>query len=478
MAESVEKKAHGIMISMPYQGHITPFVSLALKLASKGMTITFVHLESVHHKLSKASHKSDLFSDARESGLDIRYATIADGFPLDYDRDLRPEQYWTTLLQIFSPYVDDFVGKLIRSDPHSLHFLVADTVYVWPAAIARKYNLINVSFYTSPALVFSLLYHLDLLKERGHFSRKDDAAVIDYVPGVGSMKIRDLMTSLSKTSDVTGNSLFKAFEEVKKADFILHNTVEELESEALSALNRYQPNYAVGPINLSGTSSVAVGRSLHAEVDITKWLGSKPAGSVLYVSFGSVVQTSKVVIGEIAHGLRLSEVNFIWVARAHLTASGGDANVLPGGFVEEVGERGLIVPWCDQISVLSDPAVGGFLTHCGWNSVVESMWCGVPMICFPVTYDQPTVRKLVVSDWEIGIDLGDAATVDREGVAGKVRVLMSGDPSERMRREAAKVKQMVRAAVEDDESSSLNNFNRFLVDLRNKLCTTTSIHKN
>ena len=62
---------------------------------------------------------------------------------------------------------------------------------------------------------------------------------------------------------------------------------------------------------------VAVDRSLHAEVDITKWLGSKPAGSLLYVSFGSVVRTSNKVIREIAHGLRISEVNFIWVARVH-----------------------------------------------------------------------------------------------------------------------------------------------------------------
>lgn len=279
------------------------------------------------------------------------------------------------------------------------------------------------------------------------------------------------MSSLSKPGDVTRNNLFKAFEEVKKADFILHNTVEELEANTLSALNRYQPNYAIGPIDFSRSSSAAVSKSLHAEVEITEWLGSKPAGSVLYVSFGSVVQTSKQVIGEIAHGLRLSEVAFIWVARAHLTAS-GDADVLPAGFVEEVGDRGLIVPWCNQISVLSDAAVGGFLTHCGWNSVVESMWCGVPMICFPVTYDQPTNRKLVVEDWGIGVELGDAAAVDREGVVEKIRVLMSGgDDSERLRREARKVKKMVRDAVGAD-GSSITNFNQFITDLEKKLCGT------
>lgn len=256
---------------------------------------------------------------------------------------------------------------------------------------------------------------------------------------------------------------------MKKADFILHNTVEELESDTLSALNEHQPNYAVGPIGFS-RSAAAVSKSLHAEVDIAGWLGSKPAGSVLFVSFGSVVQTSKEVIGEIAHGLRLSGVNFIWIVRMHFTTS-GDANVFPDGFEDEVGDRGLIVSWCDQINVLSNPAVGGFLTHCGWNSVVESMWCGIPMLCFPVTYDQPTVRKLVVSDWKIGIDLCDGAmsSVKRGGVVERIKSLMNGGSgSERLRREAKKVRETVRNALESD-GSSVKNFDRFMIDLEKKL---------
>ncbi|KAH6802661.1 hypothetical protein C2S51_034107 [Perilla frutescens var. frutescens] len=461
------------MISMPYQGHITPFVRLALNLASKGIVVTFVHLESIHHKLSKAHnhHHLDLFSDARQSGLDIRYATITDGFPLDYDRDLHPEKYWTSLFQVFPPYVDEFVGNIIRSDPLSQYFLVTDTVYGWPAAVATKYNLLNVAFWTSPALVFSLLYHLDLLKERDHFLCQDDEAEVDYIPGVGSIRSRDMMTSLRKPLDITGNNLFTAFEAVKKADFILHNTVQELESHTLSALNKYQPNYAIGPIHFSTNTDTSVTKSLHAEVDITEWLDSKTSASVLYVSFGSVVQTSNQVIEEIAHGLRLSEVNFIWVVRPHITAS-GDANVLPAGFEEEVKDRGLIVSWCDQINVLSNPGVGGFLTHCGWNSVIESMCCGVPMICFPVTYDQPTVRKLVVDDWKIGINLCDGtSSVDRNTVAEKIKSFMSGDASESLRREANKVEPLLHNALQIDGSSN-KNFNKFVMELENKLYAT------
>ncbi|KAH6825268.1 hypothetical protein C2S53_002360 [Perilla frutescens var. hirtella] len=465
------------MISMPFQGHITPFVRLALNLASKGIVVTFVHLESIHQKLSKAHNHNhlDLFSDARQSGLGIRYATITDGFPLDYDRDLHPEKYWTSLLQVFPPYVDEFVGNIIRSDPLSQHFLVTDTVYGWPAAVATKYNLLNVAFWTSPALVFSLLYHLDLLKERGHFLCQDHVEEeINYVPGVKSVSTKDLMPYLkeSGTGTLVHKIEMKAFEEVKKADFILHNSVYELESQTLSALNKLQPNYAVGPISFSKNfASLTVTTSLWSQSDCSEWLSSKPPGSVLYVSFGSFLQASQQVIQEIAYGLLLSQVNFIWVVREDAASP---ADPLPSEFRDEIKDKGLIIPWCDQIMVLSSPAVGGFLTHCGWNSVLESIWCGIPMICYPLDYDQLTNRKLVVDDWEIGVNLREGeSAVDRKQVAEKIDKFMNGGAvSERHRQEVKKVSAILQNALESDGSSEAN-FDRFINDLKAKLAANS-----
>lgn len=256
----------------------------------------------------------------------------------------------------------------------------------------------------------------------------------------------------------------KAFEEVKKADFILHNTVYELESETLSALNTIQPNYAVGPISFSkNLSAYTVCRSLWSESDCSGWLQSKPPDSVLYVSFGSFLQASKKSVEEIAHGLLLSQVSFIWVVRE-------DAD-LPSGFRDEIKERGMIVPWCDQIRVLSNPAVGGFLTHCGWNSVLESIWCGVPMICYPLDYDQPMNRKLVVDDWRIGINLCKGECVEREEVSEKTKDFLNGGVSERLRQEMKKVSAKLQAALESDGSSEAN-FDRFVKDLKDKLAAS------
>ncbi|KAI3472564.1 hypothetical protein Pfo_029348 [Paulownia fortunei] len=471
-------KPHAIMVALPYQGHITPFVNLAMKLASKGFVITFAHVEFIHHMLSQShgsSSEADLFSGARESGLDIRYTTIDDGFPLEFDRVLHAEEYWESMLRDFPGRVDEFVVNTIQSDPYLAPFLIADTFYTWPAAIAKKYNLLNVSFWTEPALAFSLAYHIGLLKENGHFPCKEHVEEeISYLPGVESISTKDLMSNLKEVeiATIVHKVILKAFGEVKKADFILHNTIHELESGTLSALDKIQPNYAVGPINFSkNLATNTVSMSLWSESDCTHWLESKSPGSVLYVSFGSLVQTSKQVIEEIAYGLLLSEVNFIWVVRAD-TVSSADTDALPGGFRDEIKDRGLIIPWCNQIMVLSNPAVGGFLTHCGWNSILESMWCGVPMICYPLAYDQPTNRKLVVDDWKIGINLCDQETsIDRKEVAKKIKNLISGPTSEVLKQEINKVRSILQNAL-DTNGSSEQNFDQFIKDLKAKLIAT------
>ncbi|KAL3839679.1 hypothetical protein ACJIZ3_024270 [Penstemon smallii] len=296
-------RPHAIMISVPYQGHINPFVNLALKLASRGFSITFVHNEFVHHTLSKAHHNNknevDFFSEARESGLDIRYTTINDGFPVEFDRAIHQEEYWESMLRDFPARVDEFIERTIKSDPFSAHFIVADTSCSWPATIAKKYNLVNVSFWTEPALVFSLIYHLDLLRENGHCPCKDNIdEEIHYLPGVESISTKDIMPYLkeSESKTIVYRALSTSFQLVKNADFILHNTIQELEPTTLSSLNKNQPNYAIGPINFSKINlPTTITKSLWSESSCANWLDTKPPNSVLYVSFGSLVQTNKQI---------------------------------------------------------------------------------------------------------------------------------------------------------------------------------------
>ncbi|KAL2250647.1 UDP-glycosyltransferase 86A1-like [Sesamum indicum] len=484
MGEKFAVKPHAIMISVPYQGHANPFTHLAIKLASKGFTITFVHTQDAHHRISKSyqklnstssSDEVDIFSEARDSGLDIRYTTIADGFPLEFDRDQNVNEYWESILHDFPSRVDEFIGNLIESfDPELLPFLVADAIYPWPATIAKKYNLVNVSFWTGPAAVLAINYYFfDHLRANGHFPPTDDPLYsIDYIPGVESISSKDLMPYLREadTTTIVHKVLLRVFEEVKKADFILHNTLQELEQHTLSTLNQKQPTYAIGPVSFSPDCiKTRVSKSLLFEIDCSKWLGSKPPSSVLYVSFGSNVPTNKQVIEAIAQGLLLSEVSFIWVIRPKIVRSIDDnKNVLPAGFEDNLKDKGLVVPWCDQNAVFSNPAVGGFLTHCGWNSILESMWYGIPLICYPIMYDQPTNRKLVVDDWKIGVNLCDGVSVDGAEIALKIKQLMCEKTSIGIRNEIMKFRSVLHDAL-SEEGSSNRNFDQFIQDLRHKM---------
>lgn len=477
------RKPHAIMIPYPYQGHINPFVHLAIKLASKGFIITFVNTQSVHHQISRAqtgTKRDDIFAKARQSGLDIRYATVSDGFPLSFDRSLNEDQFVEGLIHVFSAHIDELVGNLVNSEAEPpATCLISDTFFVWGSGIARKHNLVHVSFWTEPALVLTLYYHLDLLRQNGHFAspvnRRD---TIDYIPGVKAIEPRDLMSYLQATDiwTVVHRVIYKAFEDVKRADIIICNTVQELEPETISALNCKQPTYAIGPVIPAGFTKSSVATSLWSESDCTQWLNRKPDGSVLYVSFGSYAHTSKQDILEIAHGLSSSGVSFIWVVRPDIVSS-DETDFLPVGFEDQIRDRGLIVPWCCQIAVISHPAIGGFLTHCGWNSILESIWCSVPLICYPLVTDQFTNRKLVVNDWKIGINLCDEQAISRDEVVEKISLLMSGEVLDELRAAIKSVRKRLELALSTDGSSE-GNFDQFVEKIKTQMQEKVGIVAN
>ncbi|KAL0349281.1 UNVERIFIED_CONTAM: UDP-glycosyltransferase 86A1 [Sesamum angustifolium] len=443
-----------------------------------------------HHQLSDEEAVDLFFPGARESGLDIRYTTISDGFALDFDRDLNFPEFYESILRDFPARVDELVGKIVESDRSLTPFLVADATYLWPPAVANKYNMVQVAFWTSTALHLSLGYHFELFKEKDNYfrvifedcklsSKHVEGQDMDHVdvPGVRRSNVEDFIKY-----DTTGEdpqvplpvyeNMMKARREIKKADFILCNTVEELEPEAVLGLKQSLPTYAIGPTNFCANfTKVTSVSSLQSETDCTKWLNSKPVGSVLYISFGSLAQADMQLVWEIACGLLIARVNFVWVLPLELLNSSDETNVLPPGFMANTEDNGLIIPWSNQRAVLSNPAIGEFLTHCGWNSLLESIWYGVPVICHPFFSDQPFNRNMVVDDWKVGINLCEKEPISKERVAETINSLMTGTASGNLiKQNMKKMSKIVHDAVAKDGSST-RNFDQFLKDLKTKICT-------
>ncbi|KAB2630891.1 UDP-glycosyltransferase 86A1-like [Pyrus ussuriensis x Pyrus communis] len=439
---------HAIMVPLPLQGHVNPLTHLATKLASQGFTITFVNTQYIHHHILK-SQPNDNTED------DIFPLHGADGFPLAFDRIQNLDQSLEGALHVFPAHVDELVGNLVQSDP-SITCLIVDTFQSWSATIANKYNLIHISFWTEPALVFNIYYHLGLLKKNGHFgshvinicfcrlilldNRED---IIDYIPGVKAIEPKDLMSHLQSTDLFSPmlRTFYKSFREVKRADFILCNTVQELEFESLSALQAKQPTYAIGPVLPDSLTNNIVATNLMPEFDCI--IGSTRSPMVREFHLGTSSDTTGY----------------------------DETYILPVGFEDEIKDRGLMVPWCSQIEVLSHPAVGGFLTHCGWNSILESMRCGVPMLCFPLVADQITNRKLVVDDWGVGLNLCDRVKpVRRVEVAEKINRLICGKSGDGLQKKVMKVTQTLEDAVALNGSSQ-KNLSQFISNVKEKIQT-------
>uniref|UniRef100_A0A3Q7HJP4 UDP-glycosyltransferases domain-containing protein n=2 Tax=Solanum lycopersicum TaxID=4081 RepID=A0A3Q7HJP4_SOLLC len=183
------------------------------------------------------------------------------------------------------------------------------------------------------------------------------------------------------------------------------------------------------------------------------WLNHQPISSVLYVSFGSLAKLGSEQMEELAWGLKNSNKSFLWVVRSN------EESKLPNNFLEELTiEKGLVVSWCPQLQVLEHESIGCFLTHCGWNSTLEEISLGVPIVTMPQWTDQPTNAKLVKDVWEIGVRAkqDEKGVVRREVIEECIKLVMEEDKGKLIRENAKKWKEIARNVVNEGGSSDKN----------------------
>lgn len=196
----------------------------------------------------------------------------------------------------------------------------------------------------------------------------------------------------------------------------------------------------------------------------SEWLDSKDSGSVVYASFGSLAALTGEQMEELAWGLKRSSSQFLWVVRE------AEMKKLPVNFIQETAEQGLVVTWCSQLQVLSHKAVGCFVTHCGWNSTLEALSLGVPMVAVPQWTDQSTNAKFVTDVWGVGIrvKVDPKGFFTRQEVELCVRQVMHGERGLDIKRNSAKWKVLAKEAV-DEGGSSDKKIDEFVAQLN---CTT------
>lgn len=259
---------------------------------------------------------------------------------------------------------------------------------------------------------------------------------------------------------------------LSKSNGILVNTFEQLEPVAIKAISdgaclpggvSTPPVYYMGPLIMSGQGEgkIRVGE------ECLKWLEEQPSRSVAFLCFGSRGSFHREQIKEIAEGLERSGVRFLWVVKNPPPVEKSkqieeleDVDLellLPEGFLERTRDRGLVVKtWAPQPEVLSQEQVGGFVTHCGWNSVLESVVAGVPMVAWPLYAEQHLNRAALVEDMGLAIGVeqreGDGFVSGAE-LERRVVELMKSKRGREMRERSLKMRDMALAAWRENGSS-------------------------
>lgn len=291
--------------------------------------------------------------------------------------------------------------------------------------------------------------------------------VIDWIPGMKDVRLRDIPTFIRTTDphDTMINFIPVETERSKRASAIILNTFHALERDVLEALaSILPPVYSIGPLNLltnqiTDKDTKSIGSNLWKEDrECLTWLDAKEPSSVVYVNFGSIAVMTTEQLTEFAWGLANSGKTFLWIIRPNLVA--GDKAVLPAEFTEETKGRGLLATWCPQEQVLNHPAVGGFLTHSGWNSTLESLSCGVPMLCWPFFAEQQTNCRYCCREWGVGMEIESDAK--RGEIESLVRELMDGDKGKEMKKKALEWKGLAEEAVGAPSGSSIFNLNEMI----------------
>ncbi|XP_027075756.1 gallate 1-beta-glucosyltransferase 84A24-like [Coffea arabica] len=244
---------------------------------------------------------------------------------------------------------------------------------------------------------------------------------------------------------------------LSKSICILMDTFQELEDDVLDYMSKLCPVKPIGPLFINPKVS-----SSNISVDILKaddcmgWLDSKPPSSVAYISFGSVVFLKQEQVTEIAYGLLNSGVSFMWVMKPPEKLYSSKPHVLPDGFWEKVGDKGKVVQWSPQQQVLAHPSISCFLTHCGWNSTLEALACGVPVLAFPHWGDQVTNAKYLVDEFRVGIRMCRGVAEDKIIPKEDVEKCLVGPKAAEIKESALKWKKKAEEAVALAGSSNQN----------------------
>ncbi|KAL8097887.1 UDP-glycosyltransferase 76B1-like [Apium graveolens] len=436
-------KGRLLLFPLPFQGHINPMLQLANILHSKGFNITIIHTSFNSPNISSYPH--------------FTFENISEDSPTGCTDLLGNVNNIILLVKLinevcFDPF-RDCVKKLISNssaeDP--IRCLISDALLYFTQAVADLVKLPRIVLRTSSLFSFHVFHSLPLLLQKGYLSMEDsesETPVLEVPP----LKIKDVLLTFKNGGEAQSEMLSKIISETKEASGIIWNSFQELEQSILPTIQQEFPipNFTIGPFHKYFTASAS--SLLAQDQTALSWLDMQAPLSVLYVSFGSIAAIDKTEFFEMAWGLANSKQKFLWVVRPGVIRGSEWLEPFPAGLLDAVSERGHIVKWAPQQEVLAHPATACFWSHCGWNSTLESICEGVPMICSPSFGDQLTNARYVEAVWKVGLVLENG--IKREEITKAIRRVMIDQEGKEMKMRMSCLKEKVNFCLTKGGSSN------------------------
>ncbi|XP_047321790.1 crocetin glucosyltransferase, chloroplastic [Impatiens glandulifera] len=448
----MEKNHHFLLLCYPAQGHINPIFQFAKQLARGGACVT---LATTVHGLTRIR--------SFPTHHRLFFASFSDG----YDEGRPPG--------VGSRTLSDLINSLSEKGT-PVTMLIYSLILPWVASVARDFNLPTAFFCAQSATslaIFQKYFKIDYTPE-----------ISIKLPGLPLFTGDDIPSFLLPTSMFHSmKPIFKEHIQVLEQDpnsIVLINTFTALEKESIQGIDHIRM-IPIGPLIPSAFSDETDPSDRFYGIDLfegsndyyLQWLDSKPCKSVIYISFGSLASLKKRQVEELLNGLIDCNRAFLWVTKS--VNSDEEIKTMVEEGMRNAGADGLVVPWCSQVEVLSHKAVGCFLTHCGWNSTMESMTAGVPLVALPQFSDQVTNAKMVEEVWGVGVKAkaktkakAEEETAEAEMVVGREEikrcleiVMENGEKREEIRNNVARWRDLALEAVKEGGSSH-QNFKQFL----------------
>ncbi|KAK9290634.1 hypothetical protein L1049_008807 [Liquidambar formosana] len=472
---------HAVILPMPAQGHMKPMLRLAELLCLAGLHVTFVNSDYIQARLLKSMDVAAFCS--RLPGF--RFESLSDGLPPEHPRAgrLANDLFFSTR-SVTKPLFRELLISLGKESGSPPTCVIADGLMSFAVDAAEEVGIPIITFRTYNASCTWVYFHISKLIEEGEIpfqGDKDMDRQITCIPGLESLLRRRDLPGICRLEEIENPVMQYYLSETSamtRASALIINTFEELEAPVISKLGSLFPKvYTIGPLHTflkshikhSSSPSVSSNGSLwQQDRSCLAWLDSQPSKSVVYVSFGSLVSLTRDQMMEFWYGLVHSGKKFLWVIRPNsIEGEEGVGQTPVEELLEGTKERGFMVGWAPQEEVLGHPSIGGFITHSGWNSTLESLSAGVPVICWPQFSDQLVNSRCVSELWRIGLDMKD--TCDRLTIEKMVRDLLE-DKREEIIRSANEIARMARESVKEG-GSSYCNLEKLINDIR-LMCLT------